>query len=29
MAGLCERFGISRQWGYALVRRYEVEEPRV
>jgi transposase InsO family protein len=33
MAGLCRAFGISRQWGYELVRRYEAEglsglEPR-
>lgn len=33
MASLCRQFGISRQWGYELVRRYEAEglaglEPR-
>jgi transposase InsO family protein len=33
MSSLCLRFGISRQWGYELVRRYEAEgivglEPR-
>jgi putative transposase len=27
MSGLCRRFGISRQWGYELVRRYEAEGP--
>jgi transposase InsO family protein len=25
MTGLCEAFGISRQWGYELLRRYEAE----
>src|SRR5262249_61316770 len=25
MTELCERFGISRQWGYELVRRYRAE----
>jgi putative transposase len=25
MTSLCERFGISRQWGYELVRRYQAE----
>ena len=25
MASLCRRFGISRQWGYELVRRFKVE----
>jgi transposase InsO family protein len=25
MTALCEAFGISRQWGYELVRRYEAE----
>jgi transposase InsO family protein len=25
MTSLCERFGISRAWGYALVRRYQAE----
>jgi transposase InsO family protein len=33
MSSLCGRFGISRQWGYELVRRYQAEgiaglEPR-
>ena len=33
MAGLCREFGISRQWGYELMRRYRAEgaaglEPR-
>jgi transposase InsO family protein len=27
MTALCEAFGISRQWGYELVRRYRVEGP--
>jgi transposase-like protein len=27
MAGLCRAYGISRQWGYELVRRYQVEGP--
>ena len=25
MTSLCERFGISRQWGYELVRRHQAE----
>ena len=33
MTALCEAYGISRQWGYELVRRYQAEgaaglEPR-
>ena len=27
MSALCQRFGISRQWGYELVRRYQAEGP--
>ena len=27
MSELCRRFGISRQWGYELVRRYRAEGP--
>ena len=27
MTGLCERFGISREWGYELVRRYGADGP--
>ncbi|MBV9137733.1 MAG: helix-turn-helix domain-containing protein [Hyphomicrobiales bacterium] len=26
MASLCRRFGISRQWGYELVRRFKAED---
>ncbi|MEX0601486.1 MAG: helix-turn-helix domain-containing protein, partial [Rhodothermales bacterium] len=25
MVSLCQAFGISRQWGYELVRRYQAE----
>ena len=25
MAALCRAFGISRQWGYELMRRYRLE----
>src|SRR5690348_16856541 len=27
MTSLCEEFGISRQWGYELVRRYRESGP--
>ena len=27
MSGLCRAYGISRQWGYELVRRYQAEGP--
>ena len=27
MTGLCERFGISREWGHGLVRRYGADGP--
>ncbi len=25
MSGLCESYGISREWGYRLLRRFAVE----
>jgi putative transposase len=28
MTAICEAFGISRQWGYELVRRYERDGPK-